>query len=160
MTNLEPMIVRRFGSSVNHLAEIDRSWIKEAECFGSLYRSIPKTVNALCGAKLRPDSRGLIVMSETKIICSNCKIVARETHLTELNSDMLLDSKILTEIRDSLDYIHSVGPSSWKTLVEEGSGGEEHNINGDDLSGFCWHLNRLMALFAVEPHVGDWNDFV
>lgn len=54
------------------------------------------------------------------------------------------------DILESLEYIRAVFPVRilFDDLVKNGPIGDEvHTIDGDDLAGACWHLNRLLEHF-------------
>lgn len=69
------------------------------------------------------------------------------------NCSMSIDPDVYEEVWEALSYILDVGIPTRKVfqrLVDEGSdGSEEHRITGDDLGGFCHHVNRLAEIFEV-----------
>jgi hypothetical protein len=67
-------VVRRLGSNTMHLAYVEVDWIDLTKWIGPPYWALHGDTDARCGAVLKPDHRGLVLMQPgTKVTCRHCQ---------------------------------------------------------------------------------------
>lgn len=84
MSNVEPeyvmatvghtTVMRRMGSQRTHLVDAPLRFLTPVRWIGPVYWALLAPAVALCGAILRPDHRGLVVMQQgSEIKCLACR---------------------------------------------------------------------------------------